>query len=247
MRIHYQMLIMLAFPISAFAQGGPPLLTDDPGTPGDGHYEINTALTANFRENEHEFEVPLIDMSFGITERGQLKIEVPLAIERISGHPTKLGASDITLGWKWRFLDQDHVLADISVYPQLSFSPSPRSKTVGLAEHGVAFLLPFEMAHDFGKFSVAAEVGHTFRTQNPGESLFGVAFGWKASNKTEWLAEYHQILSNDAEDRERLINVGLRREVLTHVNLLTSIGSSPNTASSDHNKLAIYFGLQFTN
>src|SRR6266849_7689835 len=28
---------------AAFAQGGPPMLTDDPGTPGNRHWEINTA------------------------------------------------------------------------------------------------------------------------------------------------------------------------------------------------------------
>jgi hypothetical protein len=36
-------LLLLLTPLSAFAQGGPPMVTDDPGTPGDGHWEINIA------------------------------------------------------------------------------------------------------------------------------------------------------------------------------------------------------------
>ena len=42
-------LILLVFffcvflPLRVLAQGGPPLITDDPGTPGDGHWEINIA------------------------------------------------------------------------------------------------------------------------------------------------------------------------------------------------------------
>ena len=32
---------------AARAQGGPPLVTDDPDTPGDGHWEINLAAIAN--------------------------------------------------------------------------------------------------------------------------------------------------------------------------------------------------------
>ena len=34
--------LMFALPL---AQGSPPLLTDDPGTPGDGHSEISIAFT----------------------------------------------------------------------------------------------------------------------------------------------------------------------------------------------------------
>ena len=32
-------------PLSLFAQGGPPLLTDDPGTPGKNNWEINLGYT----------------------------------------------------------------------------------------------------------------------------------------------------------------------------------------------------------
>src|SRR5215831_18405962 len=35
-----------ALATSALAQGGPPMVTDDPGTPGDGHWEINIGSIA---------------------------------------------------------------------------------------------------------------------------------------------------------------------------------------------------------
>ena len=37
--------VFLAMSHSVAAQGGPPLLTDDPDTPGNRHWEINTAYT----------------------------------------------------------------------------------------------------------------------------------------------------------------------------------------------------------
>lgn len=245
LRIHYQILLILSLFSPLIAQGGPPLLTDDPGTPEAGHYEINTAITAEFHKNEREFEAPLIDMNYGIAEREQIKLEIPLAIDH-DGNTTRSGLGDVTLGWKRRFLEQSHAFADVSFYPQLSFGPSSRSKRLGFSDSGVALLIPFQMSHDFGRFSLTAEIGHAFRTQNADESLFGIAYSWKASDRTEWLAEYHQIFSNDAEERERLVNVGFRQEVSSHVHMLTSVGTSPNTADADRTKLAVYLGLQFT-
>ena len=41
------LLVLLFVPLDLFAQGGPPLVTDDPGTPGNGNWEINAAIQAN--------------------------------------------------------------------------------------------------------------------------------------------------------------------------------------------------------
>jgi hypothetical protein len=59
------------------AQGGPPMITDDPGTPGDGHWEINLAASARHSATTSEGEVPLLDVNYGLGERIQLKYEVP--------------------------------------------------------------------------------------------------------------------------------------------------------------------------
>lgn len=38
------------------AQGGPPMRTDDPGTPGPGNWELNFAATADRRSGERVYE-----------------------------------------------------------------------------------------------------------------------------------------------------------------------------------------------
>src|ERR1043166_6823829 len=71
-------LIVLACCAStARAQGGPPLLTDDPGTPGPGHWEINLAATMERGRAGRTFELPLLDITYGVGERIQLKFEAP--------------------------------------------------------------------------------------------------------------------------------------------------------------------------
>jgi len=40
------------------AEGGPPMITDDPGTPGDGNWEINIAGAGAHRASSSEAERP---------------------------------------------------------------------------------------------------------------------------------------------------------------------------------------------
>ena len=44
----------------AFGQGGPPMITDDPGTPGNGKWEDNLAIIFGHRPNETSYDVPAI-------------------------------------------------------------------------------------------------------------------------------------------------------------------------------------------
>jgi len=60
---------------AVLAQGGPPLITDDPGTPGDGKWEINVAFEAEKRGTQRSYAIPLLDINYGLGDRIQLKYE----------------------------------------------------------------------------------------------------------------------------------------------------------------------------
>ncbi len=118
-------LTLLAVPL--FAQGGPPVITDDPDTPGPGHWEINLSLFRERTHHEKRTEEPRIDANYGLGRRIQLKLEGPwVALHTDSGRATGLG--DATAGVKWRFLGQEHQRIAWSVYPQYEFSPSESSR-----------------------------------------------------------------------------------------------------------------------
>ena len=53
------------------------MVTDDPGTPGDGHWEINVAWSFEHSRAANSSEVPLVDANFGVGDRIQLKYKVP--------------------------------------------------------------------------------------------------------------------------------------------------------------------------
>ena len=53
------------------AQGGPPLITDDPDTPGPGHWEINLAASRETNQSGTTVE-SLADINVGVGRRLQL-------------------------------------------------------------------------------------------------------------------------------------------------------------------------------
>jgi hypothetical protein len=88
----------------AFAQGGPPLRTDDPGTPGNKNWEINIACRQTFSPIEREIEIPLVDVNYGVGDRIQLKFEIPYLYRDDGSGQYRRALGDALFGMKWRLL-----------------------------------------------------------------------------------------------------------------------------------------------
>ena len=78
--VHSAALVLA--PVLAHATAGPPLVTDDPGTPGPDDWEINVVFTSESSVAEKRVELPLLDINYGWGERIQLKYEVPYVISK---------------------------------------------------------------------------------------------------------------------------------------------------------------------
>src|SRR5437879_5478288 len=100
------MLATGLFTAHALAQGGPPLITDDPDTPGPGYWEINIATLVDKTRSQRRVEVPRVDVNFGVGRRVQLKFEMPWVALRKESH-TETGLGNATVGVKWRFIGQE--------------------------------------------------------------------------------------------------------------------------------------------
>ena len=116
---------MLFLPIASrvFAQGGPPLLTDDPGTPGNRNWEINIASMRTVTLGEREIQAPLLDINYGWGDRIQLKYQLAYLFDGDSGGPYRGALGNSLMGVKWRFYQQSSAGGwNISTYPQLPSS-----------------------------------------------------------------------------------------------------------------------------
>jgi hypothetical protein len=95
----------LATAVRMLAQGGPPMITDDPGTPGNGHWEINLAWTDQRTPGSTLFGLPLLDANYGVGDRIQLNYQGSWNVLRNAGEDTESGMSDSQLAVKWRYYD----------------------------------------------------------------------------------------------------------------------------------------------
>src|SRR5438874_11045483 len=98
--------IVLALHVGASearAQGGPPLITDDPDTPGPGYREINVATIFERHSHSHTLELPRVDAKYGVGRRTEWKLELPGVRGGDDGEATT-GAGTLTAGVNYRFL-----------------------------------------------------------------------------------------------------------------------------------------------
>src|SRR5271167_2969534 len=59
----------------AFAQGGPPYYTNDPGTPGPRNWEINLGYEPFLYSDQSITHTPDVDINYGVGNRIQLTYE----------------------------------------------------------------------------------------------------------------------------------------------------------------------------
>src|SRR5271155_4369964 len=113
-------LILVAFffvATSAFAQGGPPYYTNDPGTPGNMNWEINLGYMPFFYSNSSVSHTPDVDINFGIGHRIQLTYENAWLHARPPFSTDRFGLGQSNPGVKWRFYDAGEDGLSISVFP----------------------------------------------------------------------------------------------------------------------------------
>lgn len=238
------MAVILLLPLAAFAQAGPPMVTDDPGTPGDGHLEINFAALATRTSDGSTYELPLIDANYGLGDRIQLKLETPYEVDTHDGRRGGVGSG--LLGVKWRFVDNGEQGWNVSTYPQIGFDyPGISATHNGLADRGVSYFLPVEIQRNFGRIEFGAEGGRWFRPQGDSWSG-GIVLGTEVSDDWEIMVEVHdEHLVGSARD-ELLVNLGSRVKLSSHINLLVSTGRDVHNSIDRPADLLLYIGLQLT-
>ena len=225
------------------AQGGPPLVTDDPETPGDGHWEINLATIGSHTPGRWEIAVPDVDINYGWGEHVQLKVDVPWTFVQESGQSWKsgLGAGDI--GVKWRFVDIEDSGFSMSVYPQYLWNWLPSSASRGIVAPGKQFFLPVEAATVVGEFGLDAEVGRNFVQQGSNQWVAGFVVAHSCGENVECVGEVHA--TSAPHDSQTLVQFGVHWKLNESLFLLASAGRQFGPSTDDQQRLLFYVGLQF--
>ena len=234
--------LSLAAPLG-LAQGGPPLVTDDPETPGAGKWEINfAAIYERTRAGRTEVALPDIDMNYGWGDYIQLKLDVPWVYARESGESWKAGLGKGDVGVKWRFVDEEKAGFSVSTYPQYTWNILPSSAERGITDTTREFLLPIEISKKVGDVGLDAEIGRNFVSHGSNQWVLGAIVAPKCGEKAECLIEIHETLA--PHEHQTLVNIGMRWKLAESMTLLAAVGREFGTVTDDQRHALVYLGLQ---
>lgn len=240
----FRIISLLVLLTAGPAFAGPPLLTDDTGTPGDKHWEINVAFTLDKRHTETTYEAPILDFNYGLGNNIQIKYEVPWLVRHERDVGTKAGLGNSVVGVKWRFLDQERYGINMSVYPQYEFNPPTSSADRGLVDDGTNLLLPVQVSKKFGPVWVNGEFGYTFRQHRDDEWLYGLSSGYEIREDLSILGEIHGESTKNFRRHKVVFNIGAQWDFTKRYGLLASAGRSFDSGASGQPNLLIYLGFQ---
>jgi hypothetical protein len=226
------------------AQGGPPMITDDPGTPGNGKWENNLAIAFSHVPNEWSLDAPAIDLNYGWGEHIQLTLQSSAALLKRTDHGLIGGVGGTEAAVKWRFLDEEANGVDLSMFPRILFNVVHSSVRRGLAEDGTRFQIPFQAAKKFGPIDLDLEFGPLINSAGPGELIYGLVGATDLSKATSLMAEVHATSRTNFSRDVVTLNVGIRHKLTEHAVWLGSLGHEVHSGEDAPLALIGYCGVQ---
>ena len=219
------------------------MITDDPGTPGDGKFEINLAIAFEHRPGETSFDAPAIDINYGVGDRIQLTLQGGPVVLKRSDHGAIGGLGGTEAAVKWRFVDDQRTGLTMSVFPRVIFNISQSAARRGLADDGTRFQLPIQIEKAFPDFDLDFEWGTVVSTVGPAEWLYGVVIEKDVSKTMSVMAELHGSSRTNFNDDVLAVNFGIRQNLSEHCVFIGSLGHE--VRSPEARALVGYAGIQF--
>jgi hypothetical protein len=233
-----------AVPHGCRAQGGPPMVTDDPDTPGDGHWENNIATIATRTGGRWDLNAPDADLNYGWGDNVQLNADIPWTLVHKDGGGWDAGPGSVQLGIKWRFLDLQQLGYTMSTYPKFTSAWVESSRRRGVADAGHEFFLPLEAATKIAGFRLDAEIGRAFDVGSANQWQLGAIGAHSCGASIECMLELRETLSGS--ERQTLVNLGAHWQLGASLALLAAVGREFGTASAEQQRALVYLGIQMT-
>jgi len=232
-------LLTLLLPLMAAAQGGPPMLNDDPVTLDKGRWEINLAYITQ-RHPLSTSSVPNIDINYGYATNFHVKFEIPWLMDSELGQ----GWGDASVAARYRFVNKGEGKLQMSTYPAIGFNDSRGSLHSGLVDPDLTFFVPVEVAQDFGPIGVNAEVGYLFHRDGANELVYGLCLGHEFPGGLELLAELRYSRDMGSNETQRILNFGCRCPINKNLTFLGSYGIEQGSFPAGEQPWRAYLGMQ---
>lgn len=207
-------------------QGGPPMITDDPGTVDKAHFEINSGITIEHTKSETTIEFPFADINYGVSKRQHINFEVPLVSRYVKGFGKQTGIGKVGIGSKIRFIDSENAGIDISTHPAVYFVVSGEAVSKEVIDGGTEIFIPVEFQKDFKKNILGVEIGRKINLIGGGDWEYGVLYGREFNARINAAVEINGSSDRKFNQNAVFFNFGSRMRVSKRYILLFSAGQS---------------------
>jgi hypothetical protein len=164
---------------------GPPFMTDDPEPVDLNHWEVYGFTAGTHVLGDTGGVLAGVEVNYGAAPNLQLHFIAPIAFDTANGGATQVGAGDLELGAKYRFVtpDEDDWWPQIGTFPLLEIPAGDARRGLGAGK--IRAFLPIWLQKDIGNWTTYGGGGFW---NNPG---IGNRNYWFAG----WLVQY-QVAKN---------------------------------------------------
>ncbi len=219
------------------AGGGPPMITDDPGTPETGCWEINISFDTDIKSDEKEMETPLIDINYGLTERTQLRLEVPYLFtkEDDGGWHGRFG--HVSPGIKYRFIDEENAGFSMSLYPQIAISTEEDVKN--------EYIFPVELETHLYGVTAGTDLRYIYINGEDDTIEHGLLLGYTVFNGFDVMGEFvYEIDAENFDSASGVLNFGIKYQIGRHIAFMASAGTGIFQSNCTHTDFISFTGFQ---
>ena len=154
-----------------------------------GYVELEAGVQGDrYAPDSRAYGAPIV-WKAGLASHVQLNVTTP-AVFSANGRAS--GAGDVSVGVKWRLLDQHALLGDFAVLPSVKFATGSEARGTGSGTTDVGILAI--SSHMFGPVAMDLNAGYT-RVGRIGDAtatdaaLWTASFGFPVAGRLSWVAE----------------------------------------------------------
>jgi hypothetical protein len=226
---------------------GAPFLTDDPGTPDRGHFEVDLAARYLAQRGAQSGTLPYLEVDYGLTSHIAVHVLGANAMFRRDGAPWHVGYGDTELGVKARFLDQDESGSPLgaAIYP--IFLAATGDEARGLGNGRSRWSLPLWLAREEGPWKIFGGLGYSINPGAGNRDFVFLGLGVLRRLDDAWSVGtelFHQTADTAGGHGSTGFNVGATYDFSAEHHVLVSVGRGLRNVMT--NQLSLFFGYQLT-
>ena len=239
------MLATVLLMLSATAWPGPPMIGEDPGILEPGQWEIIVAMNGESRPSTESAELPVLDVTYGLTPNTQISVLLPRQHIEPRGESSRTGWGNGQIGYKWRFFSNETV--ELAVAPLYSHPLDHGSTVRGLVEDVSILSLPVVASLAAGEWTWNVQLGYAITSTSTNLWDYAVTLGHPLGRSAQLFLEAWGTADDNFDNSAMNYRVGLDFAFSERTHLLAAIGGPITSDLPSDEKLDwdFYLGLQW--